>query len=267
MMMATVHDATSVSSSQTTSKSSRVAKLNISTTSNDLALTNDTHPQTTLNKTSCIRRKTISIPSNHASAAHFTTSKLKKTNSLNSKKSDYLLNTSSKSYFGTRFAQQLTNGSSNYSQASDSEDMSSKLEVKSESLEETLVPILIVSSKNQLKAKYSDHFDQKTRAKYNNAQRIKKKQVSYNKITTAFSNTSTTTNNSNINSSISSSRSNINKFNDIQNASLNGSDQTQIKNKINHYINQVGCVKLIILLINKPQNFVFLEFLSFYYFS
>ena len=241
MMTTTVHD---TASSSRTPKPTRVAKLTVST-SNEISTSDQS---TTLNKKS-IKTKTISIPNkplnsenasvsnssipNTTASANFTISKLKKTSSLNSsKKTDYFLN-SHKTYFGNR----LLPFQSGNNATSDSEDISSKIEVKSENLEETLVPILIVSSKNKLKTKYSDHFDQKARAKFNNPQRVKKKQ---NKITTAFSNT-----NININSgSISSS--NINKLNEIH--LQNGFDQAQVK--INHYINQVCCKhnKIIIII-------------------
>lgn len=196
MLMTTVHDG----SQNQSSKSSRVAKLTISSGEPSESI------KQTKQISNSIKTKSISIPNKFSGQSVSSVNanlKISKMNKSTRLRNDYFLN-SSKSYISQR---SLNN--TNCNQTSDSEDLSSKIEVKSESLENTIVPILIVSSKNKLKSKHSDHFDQKTRAKYINTQRVKNKQIA----------TATGTATINTNDSL---------------------DQAQLlSNKINHYINQV----------------------------
>ncbi len=259
MMATTVHDTAASSQS---SKPARITKLTMSSSS-EIPSESANKPLGSHTALTRIKTKTIAIPSkpteqsnqsNHQQNQQqlsSSSSNLTNSNSLSFKhkhtkiRSDYY---SHKNYFSQAGKTATHLAAATTTTTSDSDDPSSKLEIKSASLEDTIVPILIVSSRNKLKTKYSDHFDQKTRAKFNNAPRIKKKQTNLTASVSDSSNTTidtivaTSTNTSiNNNNNANNANSNKNKSNDFQ----IHIDQVQLKNKINHYTNQV-CYQIVI---------------------
>ncbi len=220
--MATVsssHDVSTSSQPISVAKPARIAKITLSASDVSPTTTSRSLKASNLNR---IKTKTISIPNSKLAKDHshaiITNSNLTITKMNQQAKiaKEYFAHTS-KNYFTKTLNQTAAAvAAATVANASDSggDDFSSKTDIiKSTSMNEDET-ILIVSSstKNKLKSKNSDNFDQKQRAKYNYAQRFKNKQ---NKTAISISNS---------------------KSNDFDN--INNIDQ--VKNKINHYVNQVG---------------------------
>ena len=215
--MATVsssHDVSTSSQPISVAKPARIAKITLSASDVSPTTTSRSLKASNLNR---IKTKTISIPNSKLAKDHshaiITNSNLTITKMNQQAKiaKEYFAHTS-KNYFTKTLNQTAAAAvAATVANASDSgDDFSSKTDIiKSTSINEDET-ILIVSS-TKLKSKNSDNFDQKQRAKYNYAQRFKNKQ---NKTAISISNS---------------------KSNDFE---INNFDQ--VKNKINHYVNQVG---------------------------